>query len=134
LLVAAVDSGQWLPFSGIANKRDLLSVRNLVDLICCCGWIPAAADQTLLCCDGGPISTPELVLKIANARGRTAHLKRLPLSLLRTAAGLVGKGREFERLSEDLCIDMQHTIDLLGWEPPFAMGDSLKWAFSLQDD
>lgn len=77
-IMQAVVKGLPLPLGLVRNKRSLVALDNLVDLIITCTRHPAAAGQTFLVSDGEDLSTPELVRKLAAAMGRPARLLPVP--------------------------------------------------------
>jgi len=60
-LTRLVEKGVPLPFAAINNKRSLVSLGNLVNLLALTVVHPAAANQTFLVSDGKDLSTPELI-------------------------------------------------------------------------
>src|SRR5690606_37438681 len=62
-----VEKGLPLPFGAINNKRSLVSIDNLVDLIIRCIEHPEAANQIFLAGDGEDLSTTELLRSVAKA-------------------------------------------------------------------
>lgn len=115
-----------LPFGAIENKRSLVAVENLVDLVLTCARHPAAANQTFLVSDGEDLSTPELLLRLSAALGRPARLFRVPPALLNTSARLLGLGDTAQRLCGSLQVDISKVRDVLGWVPPVATDAALK--------
>ncbi len=101
-LIRLIERGVPLPFGGIRNQRSLLSLTNLVDLICCCLEHPAAAGETFLVSDGDDVSTPELVRRIARALGRPARLLPLPEWMIKLSGTLTGKSDQLKRLCGSL--------------------------------
>jgi len=130
LLCNVIDKGLPLPLGSIRNQRDMLSLNNLIDLIKTCIDHPKAAGQVFLCCDNEPVSTPQLIKMIAEARSKPVHLWGIPLAPLKLFARLAGKQSMFQRLSGDFKIDSQHTMNTLDWQPPFTVEQSMQWAFS----
>jgi nucleoside-diphosphate-sugar epimerase len=63
--------GLPLPLGGIDNRRSLVALDNLVDLLVCCIGHPAAANQIFLVSDGEDISTTELTRRLAHVMGKT---------------------------------------------------------------
>jgi nucleoside-diphosphate-sugar epimerase len=124
-LLRWIDLERFLPLSGIDNRRSLVSVWNLCDLLTCVLAHPAAAGGTWMVSDGEDISTPELVRRIARAMGRSANLFPVPVALLRLAAGLLGKGEVMQRLCASLRVDITPTRERLGWSPPVSMDEAL---------
>ena len=125
-LRAAVSAGRFLPIGGFDNRRSLLAVENLVQLIELCIHHPQAAGQVFLAADGEDVSTPELARLIGEALGRRARLLHLPLWLLRPMAGQLGKSREIERLSGSLQVDIGKARELLGWQPALTLHQALQ--------
>ena len=114
-----------LPFGSIQNKRSLVSVENLVDLIVTCISHPNAKNQTFLVSDDNDVSTPELVTMLAEAGGYKAYILFFPLILLSTFFGLIGKKAIYDRLCGSMRVNVDYTKSQLSWEPPFKINDSL---------
>ena len=112
-LVRLVKSGLPLPLASVRNRRSLLYVGNLADVLQLSLSVPAASGRTLLVSDGEDLSTPELVRRIANALGRTARLFAFPTGLLPA------------KLTESLAVDSRPARDLLGWAPRFSVDAAL---------
>jgi len=128
-LVKAVRSGIPLPFAAVKNRRSLLALQNLVDLIIICIRHPAAPGQVFLAADGEDISTPGLIRKLGCAAGRPARLFPVPTALLMVAGRMVGRTAEMEKLTASLEVDISHTCKTLGWYPPFSMDQALSDLF-----
>ncbi|MBU4034031.1 MAG: NAD-dependent dehydratase, partial [Proteobacteria bacterium] len=117
--------GVPLPFGAIHNKRSLVALDNLVDLIITCIDHPIAANQTFLVSDGEDLSTTELLRRMANALGRPARLIPVPVFLLEVGAALLGRRDMAQRLCGSLQIDISKARTLLGWKPPVSVDESL---------
>lgn len=115
-----------LPFGSIQNKRSLVALDNLVDLITICIDHPAAANQIFLAADGDDMSTPELLCRVAAALGTTAKLFPVPTSMLTSAAYLIGKPAIAQRLCSSLQVDISAARQLLGWQPPLTVDEGLR--------
>ena len=124
-LLRLVDWGVPLPLGGVRNRRSLISVWNLCDLIRTCVSSDAASGQTFLASDGEDLSTPDLVTRIATAMDRSPRLFSVPPSLLRAAAAIVGKRSGYARLCGSLQVDLGHTRRTLGWSPPVTVDEAL---------
>ncbi|RCL29129.1 NAD-dependent dehydratase [Pseudomonas sp. AFG_SD02_1510_Pfu_092] len=118
--------GVPLPFGAIHNKRSLVALDNLVDLLVTCIDHPAAANQTFLASDGHDLSTTELLQRLGNALGKPARLLPLPAAWLKGAASLAGKGGLAQRLCGSLQVDIGKTRELLGWQPPLDVDQALR--------
>jgi dTDP-4-dehydrorhamnose reductase len=81
-LLQLVDTGLPLPFASIDNRPQLHLRRNLAALIRRCAGHAARGRRDALAADGDPVSTPELVRRIAAALGRKARLVPFPPALL----------------------------------------------------
>jgi UDP-glucose 4-epimerase len=122
-----------LPFGAIKNRRSLVSVENLVDLICTCLDHPKAKNQTFLVSDDYDMSTPELCCLLAKAGGYNSRIFRFPRSLLWIALSLVGKKTVYERLFGSMEIDIDLTKSQLNWKPPHKVEDSFINCWSSTD-
>lgn len=114
-----------LPLGAIRNRRSLVALDNLVDLIVICIDHPGAANQIFLVSDGEDLSTTELLQRMGRALGKPARLLPLPMSLLDFAARLLGKASIAQRLCGSLQVDISKTRELLGWEPPVSVDEAL---------
>jgi nucleoside-diphosphate-sugar epimerase len=121
-----VRSGVPLPLAAVNNRRSLIGLDNLVDLLIRCVDHPKAAGQTLLVSDGQDLSTPELLHMIANAMGRPARLFPVPVPLLRLGGRMLGRSNEVERLVGSLQVDGSATRELLGWTPPVSVEEGIR--------
>ena len=123
-----VNSGVPLPLGTIHNKRSLVALDNLIDLIVTCIGHPAAANQTFLAGDGEDLSTTELLYRIGKALGKPVRLIPFPVSLLIFVASLLGKKAVIQRLCGCLQVDISKTRKLLEWEPPISVDEGLRRA------
>ncbi|MDA0311760.1 MAG: SDR family oxidoreductase [Gemmatimonadetes bacterium] len=121
-----ISRGVPLPLGGIENRRSLVGVDNLVDLILTCVSHPRAANQTFLVSDGEDLSTPSLVRRVAQAMGKPANLIPVPASVLRAVGRALGRGDFVQRLCGSLQVDISKTRELLGWTPPVGMDEGLR--------
>jgi len=114
-----------LPFGSIHNKRSLVSVENLVDLIVVCLTHPNAKNQTFLVSDDDDMSTSILFSRLADAGGYKAYIFSFPLVLLSIALRVLGKSPIYERLCGSMQVNIDYTKSQLGWIPPFKIKGSL---------
>lgn len=114
-----------LPFGAIDNRRSLVSVENLVDLICTCLDHPNAKNQTFLVSDDWDMSTPDLCRLLAKTGGYNPHIFRFPETFLRMALYMIGKNAVYKRLSGSMEVDIEHTKSCLNWKPPFKVKDTV---------
>lgn len=113
------------PLGGLCNRRSLVGLDNLVDLILTCIDHPAAANQTFLVSDGEDLSTTQLLQRMAQALGRSPRLLAVPAFLLEAAAAMLGKRAMAQRLCDSLQVDIGKTRDCLGWVPPVSVDVAL---------
>ncbi len=114
-----------LPLGAIDNRRSLLALDNLVDLIRLCIKHPAAANQVFLVADGDDMSTTQLLHRVAVALGKNALLLPVPVYLLMFVARLFNKTAAAQRLCCSLQVDISKAHRLLGWIPPVSVNDAL---------
>lgn len=127
-LLRWVAKGVPLPLGAVDNRRSLVALDNLVDLLVTCLDHPAAANQVFLAGDGEDLSTTELLRRVAVAMGKSPRLLPVPPGLLRTAATAFGRGEMVRRLLDSLQVDIVHTRTALGWEPPVSVDEGLRRA------
>jgi len=120
-----LNKGVPLPFGSIGNKRSLVSLDNLTDLIATCVHHPNAANQVFLVSDGEDLSTTQLLRRTAAALGKPARLIPMPPWVLGMTARLLGKPAIAQRLCGSLQVDIAKTRELLEWTPPSSVDDSL---------
>ncbi|GIU46648.1 UDP-glucose 4-epimerase [Shewanella colwelliana] len=126
-LLKLVSKGLPLPFGCIKdNKRSLVSVKNLVDLIVTCVDHPKAANQVFLVSDDHDISTAEMVKHMSQAQGKSCRLLPVPLWCYRLVGKFTGKMDVVDRLLGSLQVDITHTKNTLGWTPPQTLEDCFK--------
>jgi nucleoside-diphosphate-sugar epimerase len=125
-LLKLASSGLPLPLGAVQNKRSLIGLDNLVDLLIRCVDHPAAAGQTFLVSDGEDLSTPDLLRHIATAMGRSARLFPVPVFLLYLAGSALGRRAEIDRLVGSLQIDISHIRQALSWTPPVSVREGIR--------
>jgi nucleoside-diphosphate-sugar epimerase len=120
--------GVPLPLGALQNKRSLVALDNLVDLILACLTNPAAANQTFLVSDGEDVSTTELLHRMGQALGHPSRLFPVPASWLKLAAAMVDKTDVVQRICGSLQVDIEKTRHLLGWSPQLSLDEGLRKA------
>ena len=120
-----LNKGIPLPFGAIHNKRSLVALDNLVDLIITCIEHPNAANQVFLAGDGVDLSTTELLKKVSYALGRKPRLIPVPQKLLEFILVILGKRNLSQRLCGSLQVDISKARELLGWVPPVSIEEEL---------
>jgi len=122
-----VYKGIPLPLGGIKeNKRSLVSISNLVNLIITCLEHPRAANQTFLVSDDDDVSTTELLKNMAFALNVTSRLIVIPVVWVKLFARLIGKPSISQRLCGSLQVDISMTKELLDWKPCYSTAACMK--------
>jgi nucleoside-diphosphate-sugar epimerase len=121
-----LDKGMPLPFGAIHNRRSLVALDNLVDLIVTCIDHPGAANRTFLVSDGEDLSTTELLRRMGEALGKPARLLPVPSRLLEAGAAMLGRQALSQRLCGSLQVDISKTRELLSWYPPVSVDEALR--------
>jgi Nucleoside-diphosphate-sugar epimerases len=114
-----------LPLGAIQNRRSLVGLDNVVDLIVTCLDHPAASGRIFLVSDGEDLSTTALLRRVAASMGRPARLVPVPVIALLAVARVMGKTDVAQRLCGSLQVDISSTRELLGWIPPVGVDQAL---------
>lgn len=125
-LMRWIESGWPIPLGSVRNRRSLIGVWNLCDLLRRCLEAPAAAGRIWMASDGVDLSTPDLIRHVAAAMKRPARLVAIAPSLLKVAGALTGRGAMVARLTGSLTVDISETQRDLGWSPPMTVEEGLE--------
>lgn len=125
-LMAAVRRGIPLPLGAIDNRRSMVGLDNLTDVIFRCLDHPRAAGETFLVSDGDDLSTPDLVRRLARAMNRRPRLITVPVPILAAGATLLGRREVVRRLTDSLQVDITKARTLLDWSPPCTVDEQLQ--------
>jgi len=125
-MIKMLDKGIPLPLGNVSNKRSLVFVDNLVDLLIRVIDHPKAAGQVFLVSDDHDVSTTTLLRSISYALGKKAKLIPVPLFFLKAIFYLIGKPGLSQRLLGSLCLDISKTKKLLNWSPPICFEEGIK--------
>jgi nucleoside-diphosphate-sugar epimerase len=126
-----VHNGMPLPLGAIHNRRSLVALDNLTDLIVTCLRHPAAANQTFLVSDGEDVSTTVLLRRVAVSMGVAARLIPIPESVLSATMRLFQKAEMAQRLCASLEVNIGKTRQQLDWTPSvnmdYALCQTARW-------
>lgn len=125
-LVRAVQKGIPLPLGSVDNRRSMVGLSNLVDLLEACLECPVHASATFLVSDGDDLSTPQLIRKIAAALGTSPRTIPCPPSILKLASGVFRQSDRVARLVDSLQVDIEDTISGTGWSPRHSVDEELR--------
>lgn len=124
-LLRLADSGAWLPFASIRNRRSLVHVADLVEALLLAATHPQAAGRDYIAAHPESVSTPALVAGIRSALGRPARLFPVPPAVLEIAAAAAGMRKRMRRLTRSLEADSSTLVDELGWSPRRSLAQGL---------
>ena len=125
-LMKWIKRGIPLPFALISNKRDLVSINNLIKFITICLKHPSAVGQVFLISDNISLSTKSLIEKLARFQKKKILLLPFPKALLSLVFNLLGRKELSQKLLGSLEVITQKNINLLGWRPSQDMDEVLK--------
>lgn len=128
LLLKALRRGVPLPLASVRNRRSLVSVRNLAGMLVRCIEIGPAAGEVFLAADSPALSTAELIRHLGVGLQRRVWLLPCPVGLLRCGAGILGRGQQIDRLTQDLEIDAEKAHRVLNWQGVETIGEALRQA------
>ena len=122
-----------LPIGCLDNKRSMVSVYNLADLIHTCMTHPNANREVFLASDQDDISVKQLFEKLAYYQNNKLMILPIPKKLISLLATLVGNGAMASRLCSELVVDTSKNTALLDWRAPYSVDDSLAKIFNKID-
>ena len=135
-LFETIRRGVPLPLGAIHNRRTLLFVRNLADLLARLIDAPGAGGETFMAGEPRAVSTPELVRLIAAALGRRPRLLPVPVSLFRMAGRIgdaVGRwvpapvsSSVVDRLTGNLEVDSTKLMRRLGYPRQYSLEEGIQ--------
>jgi nucleoside-diphosphate-sugar epimerase len=117
-LMRLVASGLPLPLAGIDNRRSLIFIDNLVDLVGRACLHPGAGGRVLLARDAADLPAPELIRLLAAGLDRPARLFGVPPPALAMLRRLPKLGPLLSRLTLSLQVNDAETRAALDWRPP----------------
>lgn len=120
-LMRWLKAGVPLPFGAVKNRRSLVALENLVDLLVLCMDHPAAANELFLVADGDDLSTAELMRRLCRALQVSPRLLPVPSTMLAALAHMCQRDALYERLCGSLQVDAGKVRRVLGWSPPVTM-------------
>ena len=123
-LIKAINLSMPLPFKSIKNKRNLLSIYNLADVLILIANHSSSLKQLYLLSDNKAISLPNLILSIGSAISKTPLLLYIPSSFLEFIFRLMGRDAQFKKLTENLQINSSLIRKDLAWQQAYDIKNS----------
>jgi nucleoside-diphosphate-sugar epimerase len=130
-LIRVLAFGLPLPLGGLDNRRSLVALENLVDLLACCVSHPLAANERFLVSDGQDLSVTELSRRLVVALGSRSWLLPLPGTWLNALTRMLGGSAVSKRLCGELRVDSGKARRVLDWQAPQSVDEAL--AATVQD-
>ncbi|MDV6375396.1 hybrid nucleoside-diphosphate sugar epimerase/sugar transferase [Deinococcus arenicola] len=124
-LARAAGRGLPLPIGAVQNRRSMVYVENLADLIAVTLEHPAAAGEVFFASDGEDLSTAALTRGLAEAQGKAANLPRVPVALLMLGGRLTGRSSMIQRLTNSLQVSSEKARERLDWTPPYPVWQAI---------
>lgn len=119
-------SGWPLPLATASAPRAWLSVHNLVSMLLALADQTVAEHHILHVSDDTQSSVADMLRALARAGHRTARLFPLPIWLLYTGFGLLGRRQQAVKLLAPLPVDDSAMRELLGWQPAVSQEEALQ--------
>jgi nucleoside-diphosphate-sugar epimerase len=115
-----------LPLGAIHNRRSLVGIENLLDIVVRCIDSPVANGATILASDDEDLSTTMLLRRLARALGVRPKLLPIPPRLLVAGAAVFGQSARMRRLCENLQVDVTESKRILEWVPRVSVDEGLE--------
>lgn len=118
---------KWpLPFGSIHNKRSMIGITNLIDLIVICLDHPNARNQIFLASDGNDRSLFQILMSLSKANDSRSMIFRFPVKVLKYLLYSCGKRDIADCLIGSLQIDISKAKKELDWNPKMEVDDELQ--------
>jgi nucleoside-diphosphate-sugar epimerase len=114
-----------LPLAAVRNRRTMVAVWNLVDLLMQAATLPEAAGALVLAGDSASPSTADLVRAMRIASGMKPRLFAVPVSLMTLAGRLTGRGDVVSRLVDSLEVEAGSSSNEWRWSPSMSFEDAI---------
>jgi nucleoside-diphosphate-sugar epimerase len=125
-LVALARGPAPLPLGGFGAPRSLVAADHLCAAIGACLDHPAAAGETFLVADDGPLTPAGIVAALRQGWKRRPLILPAPARLMAWAAERSGSGERWRQLATPSVIDTGHIRQLLGWRPATSTAETLR--------
>ena len=119
-LTKAIKLGIPLPLGGLRNRRHLISIDNLVELLVTCISRSESANGVFIASDDEAISTSDLCYLCGHFAGKRPRLINMPPRLLMFIAHLLGMQKKAATLLGDLELDASNTYSHFKWSAGYS--------------
>ncbi|MDB6060250.1 MAG: wcaG [Verrucomicrobiaceae bacterium] len=110
-----------LPIGDIRNRRDMIGIDNLVDLLTLCIHSPDAVAGTWLCSDGTAYSLADVISILRRARSKSSLIFSVPGDWVVGASKHLLGMAVTRRLFGNFEVNIEQTRTQLHWSPPYSM-------------
>ncbi|HYI32403.1 MAG TPA: NAD-dependent epimerase/dehydratase family protein [Glaciibacter sp.] len=115
-----------LPLGSVKNRRSMVSVWNLTDLIERAAGEPDAAGTTIVAADAFSPSTPQLLRELSKAMRLQPRIIKLPVAMMRVAGVLTGKSGVVQRLVSSLEVEPGSSSSSWSWTPALSFQEGIQ--------
>jgi nucleoside-diphosphate-sugar epimerase len=115
-LVAMLRRRVPLPFATIENRRSMIAVSNLADVIAV-AVTRESASGTYYVADDDVLSTPEIIESLSSGLGLAPRLVPFPTPLLKWGLWMIGRESVFQQLCGDFVVDNSRCKRDFDWSP-----------------
>lgn len=122
-----------LPFKNFDNKKQFISIYNLVDLIYKSITFKKLKIHKILAADKNKISTEKFIRLIAENQKKNVTMFYLNKNFLTLIAKIFNKESDLDKLSNNLEIDISHVKKILNWTPPYSIYESFQKMKKMED-
>lgn len=116
-LINIIEKGIPLPFAGIKNSRDIISLENLCDFLTHIILHPNALNASFLISDEKKRNTSDIIQLLENYTTQKAKLIKMPHFLFNVLRFHPSINAMISSICDNLEIDISHTKKMLNWTP-----------------
>ena len=116
-LINLINKGVPLPFGGIDNRRDVVSLNNLTHFIKHTLSNPKAFNSTFLVSDEKSLSTQDIIYLLEDFASKKAKVINFPRFIFKIIKLIPSLKTKIESFSENLEVDISDTLKKLDWTP-----------------
>ena len=128
-LLKIIKLGIPLPLKDVHNKRSVISIYNLVDLINFCIFEVKSNNKTLIVSDNCDISIQDIVNFVLKKDNFKIIIFKIPKIILNFLSSVPLVNRLLDKIYSDFQLDISETLNL-GWEPKYTFEKSMNKIFT----